>query len=98
MLCLTLALCSPTFSSSCQEFSLEAAYHGGDFPSGQASIAKITVKSPPDVVNKNAASPPWITVSLQQDGNGLLQFNEATTIEAYIVEKTVKPEKKESDL
>jgi len=78
------------------EFSLEAAYHCEGNPSGEASIAKITVKSPPDVVNQNAASPPWITVSLQQDSNGLLHFNGASTIEAYIEEKTVKTPKKES--
>lgn len=35
-------------------------------------------------------------MSLQQDSNGLLQFNGASTIEAYIEEKTVKPAKKKA--
>ena len=77
-----------------QEFALEASYHGEGGPSGEPSLAKITVKAPPEVVNQSPASPPWITVSLQQDSNGLLQVNAASTIEAYIEEKTEKPAKK----
>ena len=47
------------------------------------------------MVNQNAESPPWITVAMQQDSNGLFRFKSASTVEAYIEEKKVKPAKKE---
>ncbi len=45
----------------------------------------------PDVVNKNATVAPWITISVQQDGNGLLSFKNASAVETYVRETTTYP-------
>ena len=50
------------------------------------SIGSFTVQSVPDSVKVNDEQPPWITVQLSQDGNGMLCFSKATSIEAYVEE------------
>ena len=41
------------------------------------------ITSVPDCVVNNDESPPWVTVQVSQNGNGMLCFNTATAIEAY---------------
>ena len=78
---------------SFKKFSIQASYHGTvPVPSESTSIGSFTVQSVPDSVKVNDEQPPWITVQLSQDGNGMLCFSKATSIEAYVeeVEETIE--------
>ena len=72
-------------------FSITAAYHGATTPSSQDAIAQFKITSVPDAVNKNATVAPWITLSVQQDGDGLLSLKNASAVETYVKETTTYP-------